>query len=250
MRNPTVSLLAGLILSVGLYDPAATLAVTDKPGVAQSGLTEDTPPLVYTPPRKLTPRARVGGGLRGTDGKDPVLEALVPDHVGYTIKKSPILNWFISKPTEYPLKFTLIDTRSVTPIHEGGIPSPDHAGVHSINLSDWNLALEPDVQYRWYISAIRDQDSPSKDIVVGGIIERSEFNAGVVEMQVDLSCDRLSIRRNAENSFWYDAVSCLSDLITTNPQDTSFRRMRAALLKQVGLNGVAEWDLKSIPSEK
>jgi len=28
------------------------------------------------------------------------------------------------------------------------------------------------------------------------------------------------------------------------------RRMRAALLKQVGLNSVAEWDLKSAPPEK
>jgi hypothetical protein len=27
-------------------------------------------------------------------------------------------------------------------------------------------------------------------------------------------------------------------------------RMRAGLLKQVGLNGVAEWDLKSAPLEK
>jgi hypothetical protein len=250
MRNPTVSLLAGLMLSVGLYDPAATLAVSDQPGVAQSGLREDAPPLVYTPPRKLTPRARVGGGLRGTDGTDPVLEALVPDHVGLTIKKSPILNWFLSKPTEYPLKFTLIDTRSFTPIHEGVIPSPDHEGVQSIKLSDWNLVLEPDVQYRWYVSAIRDQDSPSKDIVVGGIIERSEFNTSVVEMQVDLSCNQQSIRSNAASGFWYDAVSCLCDLITTNPQDASFRRMRAGLLKQVGLNGVAEWDLKSAQIEK
>jgi hypothetical protein len=250
MRSPTVFLLAGLILSVGLCDPAATLAVSDQPGVAQSGLTEDAPPLFYIPPKKLTPRARVGGGLRGTDGKDPVLEALVPDHVGHTIKKSPTLNWFISKPTEYPLKFTLIDTRSVTPIHEGEILSPDHAGVQSIKLSDWNLVLEPDVQYRWYISAIRDQDSPSKDIVVGGIIERCEFNTCLVEMQPDLSCNQQSIRSNAASGFWYDAVSCLCDLITTDPQDASFRRMRAALLKQVGLNGVAEWDLKSAQIEK
>jgi hypothetical protein len=179
-----------------------------------------------------------------------VLVALVPDHVGLTVKKSPVLNWFLSKPTTYPLKFTLIDVRSVTPLHEGPIPTPSHAGVQSINLKNWGLALEPDVQYRWYISAIRNPDSPSQDIVAGGVIERCEFSTCLVEMEVDLNCDQQSVRRNAVRGFWYDAMSCLCDLITANQKDASLRRMRAALLKQVGLNGVAEWDLKSAPSEK
>ena len=205
---------------------------------------------IYTPRQKTTPRARVGGGLRGTDGKDPEIVALVPDHVGLTVKQAPSLNWFLSKPTSLPMRFTLIDTRSVKPLYERPIPTPDHAGIHSLNLKDLGVALESDVQYRWYISAIRNPDSPSQDIVAGGIIERCEFSTCLVEMEVDLSCDRQSVLRNAVRGFWYDAISCLCDLIKTNPQDASFRRMRAALLKQVGLNGVAEWDLKSAPLEK
>ena len=250
MRHVTVSLLVGLILSMGLYDPAATLAVSDQPTVSQSAPSEDLPLPLYTPPKKLTPRARVGGGLRGTDGNDPVLVALVPDHVGLTVKKTPVLNWFLSKLTTYPLKFTLIDIRSVKPLHEGPIPTPVHAGIQSINLKDLDLALEPDVQYRWYISAVRNLDSPSQDIVAGGVIERCEFSTCLVEMEVDLSCDRDSVRRNAVRGFWYDSMSCLCDLIKANQHDASLRRMRASLLKQVGLNSVAEWDLKSAPPEK
>ena len=246
MRNLTISLLSGLILSLGLYDPATTPAASDQPSVAQSGPTEDLPLPLYQPPKRLTPRARVGGGLRGTDGKDPVLVALVPDHVGLTVKKSPVLNWFLSKPTTYPLRFTLIDIRSVTPLHEGPIPTPGHAGVQSINLSDWGLALEPDVQYRWYISAIRNPDSPSQDIVAGGVIERCEFNTCLVEMEVDLSCDRQSVLRNALRGFWYDAMACLCEMIDSNPSDQTLRRQRAALLNQIGLSAVAEWDLRSI----
>ena len=245
MRSLTVSLLSGLILSMGLCGPATTLAVSGQPGVAQAGPTEDAPLPLYTPPKKLTPRARVGGGLRGTDGNDPVLVALVPDHVGLTVKKTPVLNWFLSKPTTYPLKFTLIDLTSPTPLYEGPVPTPEHAGIQSLNLKDRGLTLEPDVQYRWYISAIRNPDSPSQDIVAGGIIERCEFSTCLVEMEVDLSCDQSSVLRNASRGFWYDSMACLCDLINTNPHDASFRRMRAALLKQVGLNGVAEWDLMS-----
>jgi Domain of Unknown Function (DUF928) len=250
MRSVTVSLLSGLILSMGMFDSSTTLAVSDQPSVTQPGVTEDVPLPLYQPPEKLIPRARVGGGLRGTDGNDPVLVAMVPDHVGLTVKKAPVLNWFLSKPTTYPLKFTLIDVRSVKPLYEGLIPTPVLAGVQSINLKELNLALEPDVQYRWYISAIRNTDSPSQDIVAGGVIERCEFSTCLVEMEVDLSCDRESVLRNAVRGFWYDSMSCLCDLIKTNQQDASLRRMRAALLKQVGLNSVAEWDLKSAPPEK
>jgi hypothetical protein len=249
MRHITVSLLVGLILSMGLYDPATTLAASDQPSVAQSKQTEDVPLPMYTPPKKLIPRARVGGGLRGTDGSDPVLVAMVPNHVGLTVKKSPVLNWFLSKPTTYPLKFTLIDDRSITPLHESTIPTPDHTGVHSIDLKDWNLALEPDVQYRWYISAIRNSDSRSQDIVAGGMIERCEFSSCLV-LEPVLSCDKSSVNQNAKSGFWYDAMSCICDLIQTDQRDASLRRIRAALLKQVGLNSVAEWDLKSAPSEK
>lgn len=246
MRSLTVSFLSGLLLSMGLFGPAMTPAVADQPAVVQAGPKEDVPLPLYQPPRKLTPRARVGGGLRGTDGNDPVLVALVPDHVGLTVKKTPVLNWFLSKPTIYPLKFTLINVGSVTPLHEGLIPTPAHAGIHSINLKDWGLVLEPDVQYRWFISAVRDPDSPSKDIVAGGMIERCEFNDCLVFKPI-LTCeDRQSVLGNAANGFWYDAMACLCELIDTNPSDQSLRRHRAALLNQIGLSGVAEWDLRSI----
>ena len=246
MRNLTASLLVGLILSIGFCNPATTLAVSDQPSVAQPGPTEDVPLPLYQPPKKLTPRARVGGGLRGTDGNDPVLVALVPDHVGLTVKKTPVLNWFLSKLTTYPLKFTLIDIRSVTPLHEGPVAMPAHAGIQSINLKDRGLALEPDVQYRWYISAIRNPDSPSQDIVAGGIIERCEFSTCLVEMEVDLSCDQSSVLRNALRGFWYDAMACLCAMIDSNPSDQALRRQRAHLLNQIGLSEVAKWDLRSI----
>ena len=243
------ALIATFSLS-GFTVGVAAAAPADQGVQAPTSQSEESSLPIYSPRNKVIPRARVGGGLRGTEGKDPEIVALVPDHVGLTVKQAPSLNWFLSKPTSLPIRFTLIDTRSVKPHYEGPIPTPVQAGIQSLNLKELGLKLEPDVQYRWYISAIRNPDSPSQDIVAGGIIERCEFSTCLVEMEVDLSCDRQSVRRNAVRGFWYDAISCLCDLIKTDPQDASLRRMRAALLKQVGLNGVAEWDLKSTPPEK
>jgi hypothetical protein len=244
------SALAILLSLPGFSSGVSASPVTDQLIVAQASQLEEPPLPIYTPRQKTTPRARVGGGLRGTDGKEPEIVALVPDHVGLTVKQAPSLNWFLSKPTSLPMRFTLIDSRSVKPLHEGPIPTPGQAGVQSLSLKDLGLTLEPDVQYRWYVSAIRNPDSPSQDIVAGGVIERCEFSTCLVEMEVALTCDRQSVLRNAARGFWYDAMSCLCDLVTANQKDASLRRMRAALLKQVGLNSVAEWDLKSAPPEK
>ena len=234
---------------MGLFNSAPTPAGSDQPRVAQSEPTEAVSAPVYTPPKKLTPRARVGGGLRGMDGSDPVIEAIVPDHVGLTFKKTPVLNWFISKPTTYQVIFTLNDTGLTKPIFEGPIPTPVRAGIQSIDLKEMDLALEPDVQYRWFISVITDPKSPSKHIVAGGMIERCEFNECLVHEPV-LTCDRLnvglSVGKNASGGFWYDAMACLCQLIDLNPSDQILRRHRAALLNQIGLHGVAEWDLRSI----
>jgi hypothetical protein len=241
------SALAIMLCLPGFSSGVGAAPAADQGIQAPAGQLKDPSMPIYTPrdKNKTVPRARVGGSLRGTEGKDPEIVALVPDHVGLTVKQAPALNWFLSKPTSLPIRFTLVDTRTVKPVYEGPIPTPAQAGVQSLDLKDFGLTLEPDVQYRWYISAIRNPDSPSQDIVAGGMIERCEFSTCLVEMEVDLSCDRPSVLRNAVRGFWYDAISCLSDLIKTDTQDASLRRMRASLLKQVGLNGVAEWDLMS-----
>jgi hypothetical protein len=242
-----------LVLIVGLnlfltLAGAYILDATDTAAATQAGLQEDPPLPVYTPPKKLTPRARVGGSLRGTEGTEPELVALVPDHVGLTMKQTPTLNWYLSKLTAYPLRFTLTDTQKIAPLFEGPLPAPTKAGVQSIDLKSMRLALEPNVQYRWFVSAIPNPDSPSRDIVAGGMIERCEFSECLSVTSVNVTCDRDSVRTNALIGFWYDAMGCVCSLIEKEPKDPSLRRLRAALLRQVGLNGVADWDLRSIQS--
>ena len=223
------------------------LIAADQPTPPSASL-QDSEQSLYTPPKKLTPRARIGGTLRGLEGAHPEIVALVPDHVGWTVKQAPTLNWFLSKPTTAPLRFTLNDDRKILPIHEAPLAAPNTAGVQSIDLKALGINLEPNVQYRWFVSVVRNADAPSQDIVAGGMIERCEFNECMIERSVILSCDPESVRMNALNGFWYDAMGCLCNLIEKSPKDPSLRRLRAALLRQVGLNVVADWDLKVIQS--
>jgi hypothetical protein len=206
-------------------------------------VTEGEPELpVYNAPQKKTPRARIGGTLRGGDGEDPAVAALVPDHVGITVKQHPALNWFLSKHTSLPIRFTLIDERSIRALAERPLAPPNKAGVHAVKLEELGLTLQANVQYRWYISVIKDADSPSRDIVTGGMIERCEFSECSI-LGAGTACTRETVMASAAKGFWYDAMACLCDLIESDPTDTSIRKQRAALLRQVGLHEVADWDL-------
>jgi hypothetical protein len=141
-----------------------------------------------------------------------------------------------------PIKFTLIDERAIRALVEKSIASPAKAGVQAIRLDDIEFELEPNVQYRWYISLIKDTDSPSQDIVTGGMIERCLFSECLF-LDAPTTCSREAVMATAAKGFWYDAMACLCDLIESNPTDTHLRRQRVALLRQVGLHEVAEWDL-------
>ena len=223
------------------------LVQADLPAASPADQSGDLTQPLYAPPKKFAPRARVGGELRGTDGKDGEVVAIVPDHVALTIKKNPSLNWFISKPTTHDVIFTLVDTRYIKPLHEGPITPPKADGIYTIDLKAMGLALEPDVQYRWYVSVIRDPSTHAKDTVAGGMIERCEFSACASDRDLVLTCASAEdVMKNARAGLWYDAMGCLCNLIDASPKDDKLRRLRARLLKDVGLNGVAEWDLRAL----
>lgn len=248
--RPFGALVSGIIiLFLGITGPSASPARSEQAVAPAHDGSQDQAP-VYTLPKKFTPRARVGGELRGTEGAEPEIQALVPDHVGFTSKKTPLLNWYLSRPTSHEVRFTLIDNKSVRPIFEAPIATPKQAGIFSIDIKDLGLALDPGVQYRWYVSVVRNSSSPSQDIVGGGVIERCDLNDCIMEFGAQVTCSVQTISENSRAGLWYDAMGCLCALIDANPNDAGLRRMRAGLLKQVGLNGVAEWDLRSIQAQQ
>jgi hypothetical protein len=219
--------------------PSAAAAAAQVPSPGEP--TDPTLP-VYKAPQGKTPRARVGGVTRGSLGKDPNVVALVPDHVGLTIKPKPKLHWYISQATKLPTIFTFREDEAVRPMVETPLKPPECPGIYSVQLKEFGIELKESVAYRWYISVQRDRDSPSQDIVTGGIIERIPLVEALVLFPgfTDES-DPLQL---AKTGLWYDALRVISDRIEAAPRDPGLRWQRAALLQQVGLSEIAELDLK------
>ncbi len=186
----------------------------------------------YKPRKERIPHARIGGSARGSEPGDPALVALAPDHVGLTLKSDPSLCWFLSQPTTQPLTFTILDSRGIKPILETA-QAPSRPGLQCVHLKDVGITLKEREQYRWFITLVLDPDKPSRDIVSGGMIERIPFSEGcALGLPCSWTCELDAVYQYAENGLWYDAIACLHELITANPDDPLLQRVLDHLLKQ------------------
>lgn len=205
---------------------------------------------VYRPPLRGAPVGRIAGGSRGIFDEFPsMLVVLSPDHTGQTVQAQPFLYWFLAETVPHPIEFTLILDQAIYPILETRIPSPKQPGIQRIRLADYDVSLQPGVNYKWFVAMVPDSDRRSKDILAWGAVERVEFTQ---ELRAKLAeTDRTRVAYiYAEAGLWYDAFSAVSSLIETAPNDTLYRQQRASLLEQVGLQQIAEYDLKRRGSGK
>ena len=192
-----------------------------------------------------TPKARIEGGTRGRDSNGLVALPLVPDHVGLTVFSQPDLYWYLSGPTTSKVLFVLVDTRSIQVVHEQMLTA--HSGIQRIRFKDFGITLEPNVLYRWYIDLVLDMDMPSRDILSGGMIQRVQPTFNISDIATVNSID--AVRFYAEQGLWYDALDVISELIAAAPNDHMFRKQRASLLDQVGLEEVSEWDKLQVATD-
>jgi hypothetical protein len=188
----------------------------------------------YRPPRRGSPRARVGGGLRGARAL-PTPLALAPDHVGQTLFAQPSLFWHIdgSPSRGKQLVFTLIDEESIDPLVEVTLAAPERSGIWRIRLADYAAHLTPGAEYQWSVALIADPAHRAKDIVSSGYIRR-------VAAPEELKLDQPGVDTYAELGLWYDALESISDSIDAAPADSALRGQRNELLRQAKLDAAIE----------
>jgi len=210
-------------------DAQTTLASAPEPPTASAQS------VVYIPPRRGAPRARVGaGGVRGSSAL-PTPLALAPDHVGLTISANPSLFWHIDAPPgrDVDLIFTLIDDATTEPIAEISLDDPGRAGIQRLRLSQYGVQLEPEVEYTWSIALVPNARQRSNDLVSLGFIRRVARPDGVAPGTRDAAAF-------AEAGIWYDALEALSDAVDADPADGNLRSLRSSLLRQAQLDAAVE----------
>lgn len=199
------------------------------------------PYVVYVPPPRGSTRARTGGGTRGP-GRQPILAALVPDHVGVTNRAQPSLAWYVSEATDERVDFTLVDPAAVEPVLETTLTGPFTAGIHLVRLAEHGVRLEEGRSYDWSVALVPDPENRDRDVVAGGAIRREPAAPGVAS---EIAAGEPSYRVLARAGVWYDAIADLSEAIAARPDEKVLREERAALLEQVGVGAAASFDRES-----
>jgi hypothetical protein len=170
------------------------------------------------------------------DGHESVtLFALVPDHLGLTIDAQPTLYWYVSKPAPYPLILTVHDDKRAKPILETMLGTFPKAGIHSVPLKAFNINLELDTEYQWFVSLLMDPNSQLKDMVAGGTIKRIVPDPELRKKLKDAKPEHVTAIYS-EEGLWYDALASISNLCETSPTDNHYCVGRKELFEQVDLS--------------
>lgn len=199
---------------------------------------------VYRPPLRGAPSGRVAGGTRGLGEDIPQLCALVPEHVGLTVSEQPRFYYFLSGPSALPLEFTLTERQAVYPVVEARILPPQSAGIHVIDLVDYDKQLKPGIQYRWFIALVPDDEHRAKDILASGAIELVAASEGL-KAKLQQAGDAEAAYIYADAGFWYDALAGISEVIAEDQDNRDLHRQRASLLEQIGLSEASQYEGKN-----
>jgi hypothetical protein len=194
---------------------------------------------VYVPPMRGAPAARVGGGTRGAGDELPYVSVVTPEHTGYTSSPQPVLYWYLSEPVDTRFEFALINDDQIEPVIEITTERDMRQGLNFLDMAEHGVSLKPGITYQWSVALVGQPEKRSSDIVSSGTIALVELDhtqrsalaqAGAAETVVIF----------AREGFWYDAFAGLQRLIEADPDNRGLVEQRSALLRQVGLDAVAD----------
>lgn len=197
-------------------------------------------PLTYKAPKSPNniPRQDVDAGTRGWSVTMPSLYVLAPDHTGLTTRGQPSLYWYQSGPTETRIELTIIEPNKPKWILRVRAEKTDQGGIHRVRLERYNVTLAPGVVYKWTVALVPDGANRSRDLIASDTIQRIEPD-GKIATALSSADGLEKAAIYAREGIWYDALEAVSNEIDAQPKDQELRRLRASLLRQVGLKGVA-----------
>lgn len=198
------------------------------------------------PPGKDAPRGgTLGGGSRpvGTpclsnpSATSEALTALSPGrHLGLTQAERPNFLVYLPQTTAKTAELSLFDEQ-MNGIYQVSIPVVK-AGLVSIRLPDTAPALAKGKPYYWTFALACNATDRTDDWVVGGWLERAQPSDSL-QQQLATATALEKVSLYAKQGYWYDALTTLTQLQQTQPNNPALAATWAQLFKSVGLDAIA-----------
>jgi hypothetical protein len=180
--------------------------------------------------------------VRGTDDAILTLTVLAPEDIGRTTKAQPALYWFQSKSVSNQFELTITQKGVVQPLLEAKFDGMTE-GIQRLRLSDYQITLAEDVEYRWSVAMVVDTKNRSSDVVASGAIMRTKPAEKLLARLKNAPASELPYIY-ADEGIWYDSLEALSQLVATRPQDVKLHQIRAVYFMQVGLHDAALHEMR------
>lgn len=217
---------------------AAPAAVPEAKATASAANERSTSLLmpVYQPPKRGAPKARVGGGTRGSGGESAFVTVITPPDLARTARAQPTLYWYLSGQVNDPIELTLIDDKEIKPLLEIKLDRAS-PGINAVDLSAHGVRLEAGRTYQWSVAIVRDARHRSGDVLSSAWMEFNTEPADLNSQLAKAGADQ-TVYLFAEAGYWYEALDTLSRLIAKYPGETRYAEQRLALLEQADLPDV------------
>ncbi|MDM8524239.1 DUF928 domain-containing protein [Desulfococcaceae bacterium HSG8] len=188
------------------------------------------------------------GDAHGHGGDAPMPSMMAPLaslQTGYTANNQPALWWYISGPWPGKIEVTLNEYGKIDPVLETHIDGPDKEGIYQISLADYNVTLEPDVEYEWFMVIVPAPKERSADFLGSATIKYVRPSENITERTSGMSGSELYYEY-AKEGYWYDAIETLCRQIDENPEDKKLISHRVGLLEQIRMGKVIDYDKKRL----
>lgn len=230
-KNALAGLGRAVLLSALLAIP--TSIVSDS--VARAGIFQG-----YNPPQSFRRIQRTqGAGSRGcSESKAVALNLITPkDHVANTVSSHLSFLWHVSAPAL--MSFAITEPSVAKPVLEKQL-KVEKAGIVQLGLPPEIPGLEEGKEYRWTVSIICNENSPSENIYARSWIKRIPTTPNL-KQKLDTATatqERERAAVYAQNGVWFDAISTIYQASKEHPRDRLTSEYLTKLLDQIGLSNL------------
>ncbi len=130
-----------------------------------------------------------------------VVTVIVPeDHIGITASSRPTVLWFNKEKITQPVRVTFAAVRGKTLLVKNfeGLPQ----GFITFTIPEDNPGLEIGKVYKWTVTVVLNEKSPSRNLHAQGFIERTPVFAKSGRSYPNCNVDFARV------GIWYDAIAC------------------------------------------
>ena len=197
-----------------------------------------------TPPDQGAPTGRQrGGATRGSCIDHQGLTALVPEVDGAvwseTTSATPDFFFYLPNALDSDTSLELvIQDQDDSYVFHKVFSINTSPGILVIPISSGIGELEPEKSYAWTFSIYCDAARPSASVSVSGTIKRT---AASLPADTELAPQALYdlAKTYAAEGIWHEALSLMTELYSTEPDNVEYRNALESLFAQAGLSDIS-----------